>query len=118
MKTKQLKGFKYSEREPKAGDVMICIQRKNFNYGHLSEATASQVGMGIIDTVNWKVVENMDERKEKLRDAVIEDLKESFAVGDYTVLDELLSFIPLPNLVQALPEEMWVKFPELTLKDK
>ena len=66
MKTKTLKGFKYSEREPKAGDVMICIQRNNFNYGHLSEASEQNVRLGIIDTANWKVVENMDERKEKL----------------------------------------------------
>jgi hypothetical protein len=47
---------------------------------------------------------------QKLVDAVIEDLKESFAFGDYTVLEELLFFIPKDNLIQALPEELWEKF--------
>lgn len=47
---------------------------------------------------------------QKLVDAVIEDLKKSFAFGDYTVLEELLFFIPKENLVQALPEEEWVKY--------
>lgn len=48
-----------------------------------------------------------ENRKQKLVDDVIEDLKKSLAQGDYTVLDELLKFIPSKNLVQALPEEKW-----------
>lgn len=50
-------------------------------------------------------------RRQKLIDAVIEDLKEnSFKYDDYTVLDELLSFIPTKVLIQALPEEKWDEF--------
>jgi hypothetical protein len=45
--------------------------------------------------------------KGQLIDAVIEDLKKGFAIGDYTVLEELLTFIPTENLIQALPEEDW-----------
>jgi len=45
--------------------------------------------------------------KTKLIDAVIEDLKPGFEYGDYTVLEELLGFIPTENLIQALPEEEW-----------
>jgi len=52
-----------------------------------------------------------EERKQKLVDNVIEDLKKSFADGDYTVLDELLKFIPSKNLIQALPEEDWENYP-------
>ena len=48
--------------------------------------------------------------KQKLVDAVIDDLKKSFELGDYTVLDELLHFIPKKNLIQALPEEEWNKY--------
>lgn len=48
--------------------------------------------------------------KEKLVDAVVEDLKESFIYGDYTVLYELLMLIPTDNLIQALPEEKQSKF--------
>ena len=52
--------------------------------------------------------------KQKLIDAIIEDLKEnSFRHDDYTVLDELLSFIPVQNLIQALPEEQWDKYLKL-----
>jgi len=47
---------------------------------------------------------------QKLVDAVIEDLKRGFTVGDYTVLEELLFFIPKKNLIQALPEEDWKKY--------
>lgn len=46
-------------------------------------------------------------KKQKLIDAVIEDLKNGFTYGDYTVLDELLHFIPKKKLIQALPEEQW-----------
>ena len=48
--------------------------------------------------------------KQELVDAVIDDLKKSFELGDYTVLDELLHFIPRKNLIQALPEEDWKRF--------
>jgi len=62
-----------------------------------------------------KAIENAKteqaERKQKLVDDVIEDLKESLASGDYTVLDELLKFIPSKNLIQALPEEKWGDYP-------
>lgn len=48
--------------------------------------------------------------KQELIDAVIEDLKKGFEYGDYTVLDELLHFIPRKYLVGALPEEQWKLF--------
>ena len=47
--------------------------------------------------------------KQQLIDAVIEDLKKGFEYGDYTVLDELLHFIPKKFLIGALPEEEWAK---------
>lgn len=48
--------------------------------------------------------------KEKLVDRVIEELKKDFEQEDYTVLDELLHFIPIVNLIQSLPEEEWNKW--------
>jgi len=53
------------------------------------------------------------EPKQVLVDAVIEDLKKGFAVGDYTVLEELLNKLQIKTLVQALPEEEWDKYKEL-----
>jgi hypothetical protein len=50
------------------------------------------------------------EEKQTLIDAVIEDLKKGFAIGDYTVLDELLGFVPTENLIESLPEDEWSKF--------
>lgn len=116
MKNKQLKGFIYSDREPKVGDVMICITRNNINFGELCSASYIQVKSKTIDTVNWKVVENMEERQQLIVDTVIESLKNDMKHGDYTVLDELLKFIPLTNLVQSLDESVWKKFPEVKLK--
>jgi hypothetical protein len=54
---------------------------------------------------------SQEEDKQKLVDDVIDDLKEQFKHGDYTVLDELLRFIPSKNLIQALPEEKWKNYP-------
>ena len=51
--------------------------------------------------------------KQILVDAVIEDLKKGFELGDYTVLDELLNMLPVKKLVQALPEEEWEKYKDL-----
>lgn len=51
--------------------------------------------------------------KQQLVDAVIEDLKRGFALGDYTVLDELLNKLPIKMLVQSLPEEEWDKYKEI-----
>jgi len=51
--------------------------------------------------------------KQPLVNAVIEDLKKSMALGDYTVLDELLKFIPWEILKGSLPEEMWEQFNSL-----
>jgi hypothetical protein len=54
-----------------------------------------------------------EERHQELVDEVLEQIKKDALHGDYTVLDELLKFIPLRNLLQALPEEDWKKFPEI-----
>lgn len=54
---------------------------------------------------------SQEEDKQKLIDDVIDDLKESFNHGDYTVLDELLKKISSRDLIQALPEEMWKNYP-------
>ena len=51
--------------------------------------------------------------KQQLVDAVIEDLKKGFELGDYTVLDELLNMLPVKKLVQSLPEEEWEKYKEI-----
>lgn len=116
MKNKKFKGYEISDREPKAGDIMICVWKKSVNYGQLSEpVTHLQVKIGSVDTKNWKVVESMEDRKQKLVDDVITELKDCFSSGDYTVLEELLKFIPMKNLVQALPEEQWSKYSEINL---
>ena len=51
--------------------------------------------------------------KQPLVDAVIDELKRSIALGDDTVLDELLKFIPWEILKGSLPEEMWERFNNL-----
>lgn len=48
--------------------------------------------------------------KQILIDAVIKRLMEDFNQNDYTVLEELLGFIPNENLIQSLPEEQWKDF--------
>lgn len=53
------------------------------------------------------------EEKQVVIDAVIEQLKKDFEVGDYTVLDELLGFVPINNLIHSLPEEEWPKYDKM-----
>lgn len=52
------------------------------------------------------------ERKEKVADDVLEQVKADAVHGDYEVLYELLAkFVPIKNLIQALPEEKWKDYP-------
>jgi hypothetical protein len=51
--------------------------------------------------------------KQKLIDTVIESLRENIANGDFTVLEELLGFIPTNNLIESLSEEQWKDFESL-----
>lgn len=53
---------------------------------------------------------NKTKTKADLVDAVIDRLKKDLEEGDCTVLDELLSFLPSDELIQALPEEEWKKW--------
>ncbi len=52
-----------------------------------------------------------EDRKQELVDAVLEELKKDLAQGDFTVIDELLKFIPTRNLIMSLPEEKWADYP-------
>ena len=52
----------------------------------------------------------MTDKKQKVVDAVIEQLKKDLSVGDETCLEELLSFLPTKILINSLPEEDWEKF--------
>lgn len=52
----------------------------------------------------------ISEKKQKVVDAVIEQLKKDFEQKDYTVLEELLGFISKKRLIGSLPEEEWKKF--------
>lgn len=116
MKTKKFKGFIVTFAYPKAGDTMVCINPKSVNYGEIAIALHLQVKNKTIDTKNWKVVLNLEERKEAIVDDVIEYLKKEIEQGDVTVLDELLKMIPDKNLIQALAEEEWKQYSKIKRK--
>ena len=48
--------------------------------------------------------------KQPLVDEVIEQIKSDIEEGDYTVLDELLKFLPWERLKHYLPEDKWERF--------
>lgn len=52
----------------------------------------------------------VSDEKQVVIDAVIEQLKDDFEKGDFTVLDELLGFVPIKRLVGSLPEELHEKY--------
>lgn len=53
---------------------------------------------------------NINKKKQKLINAVIEQIKKDIEAGDVTALDELLYYVPKKILIQYLPEEQWTKF--------
>ena len=40
-------------------------------------------------------------------DLVLEQIKKDIAIGDVTAIEELLTSVPMENLVAYLPEEVW-----------
>jgi hypothetical protein len=46
----------------------------------------------------------------KLIDRVIEVIQNDINGGDFTAIDELLSFVPREYLIGYLPEEEWVQY--------
>jgi len=47
---------------------------------------------------------------QQLVDEVIEEIQKDIRIGDLTVLDELLKFIPKKYLIGSLAEERWKEF--------
>ena len=47
---------------------------------------------------------------QELIDAVIERMKQDIQVGDWTAIDELLTFVPERNLIGYLPESPFQEF--------
>lgn len=66
---------------------------------------------------DWLVIYKNKKPKRKTReeliDRLIENLRDDFENGDYTVLEELLGFIPNKKLIGSLNEEEWVLFKNL-----
>ena len=52
-----------------------------------------------------KEINLSEKQKDRLVDLVIEQIKEDFAMGDETAIDELLKFVPDENLIGFLPDE-------------
>lgn len=64
-----------------------------------------------------EVDEMTDEEREQLQDnlldTVISEIKRDIECGDVSAIWELLSFCPIQNLIQYLPEEKWGEFDQL-----
>lgn len=116
MNTKKFKGFIVTDALPKTGDTIVCINKKSIHYGFTEIATHIEVKNEIIDCKNWKVVVNVDKRKEAIIDDVIESIKKDIAQGDLTILGELLNLIPEKNLIQSLSEDEWKKYSKIKNK--
>ena len=55
MKTRKFKKFIISDEEPKMGNTMVCVQKKNINFGKTTIITIPN-GKTVLDTKNWKVI--------------------------------------------------------------
>ena len=56
-----------------------------------------------------------EELKQQLIEEVVKDIKHSLYMGWEEGLEELLSFIPIVDLIGYLPEEIGEKYKELEL---
>lgn len=75
--------------------------------GYISISTGKFVGNTVCLV---ELSKKQDEYVTSLVDEVIEQVKKDVADGDVTVIEELLKFIPIENLIQSLPEEEWAKY--------
>jgi len=55
----------------------------------------------------------MEKLKQDLIEEVINEMTTSIWQSDYEAIEELLSFIPVENLIEYLPEEFWEKYKPL-----
>lgn len=55
--------------------------------------------------------------KQQLIDRVLEEMVKDVKLGDLTVLEELLRFIPDKNLIQALNENEWGLYKDLDTRN-
>ncbi len=55
----------------------------------------------------------MEELKQELLNDVISEITEAIRYADYEALEELLNFVPVTNLIEYLPEEVWEKYKPL-----
>lgn len=97
----------YIEEAMRQGEDMIIL---NVRY---ERCEACDADMPSINHICLVCGQETKLHKQILVDAVIEDLKKGFELGDYTVLDELLNMLPVKRLVQSLPEEEWEKYKDL-----
>lgn len=92
---------------------IICIETTDLKIGDAVDLYPMYVDVidldGKTNEVRFCQMDNV-QPKEKLVDAVIEDLKNGFEMGDYTVLGELLEMLPEENLIHSLPEEKWDEY--------
>ena len=59
-----------------------------------------------------EILNRNEDNKQKLVDAVYNQIKKDLEEGDGTVLESLLKEIATTSLLQALPENDWNNFPE------
>jgi len=97
----------YIEEAIAQGDDMIMLDVR------YERCVACDADMPSINHICLVCGQETKLHKQILVDAVIEDLKKGFELGDYTVLDELLNMLPVKKLVQSLPEEQWHKYKDL-----
>lgn len=90
-----------------SGDVAIAFRR----WVEQGNATRNEVYQEVIDMLDEvKKKSNNCDKNQVLVDAVIEELKKDFNTGDYTVIEEILFYVPKNILLHSLSEERWKEF--------
>lgn len=93
---------------------LLIEDYNNNNYTYLRELLYNideQFLIGCLPEDSW--LKNKKDRyktKNAIIDLVIEELKDDFYNEDYTVLDELLGFIPENELKKSIPKEKWENY--------
>jgi hypothetical protein len=60
----------------------------------------------------------MEELKQELLNDVILEITDAINHSDHEALEELLNFLPVENLIEYLPEEVWEKYKPLRNESK
>lgn len=88
---------------------MIKNENEDFDFSILGKSDAEEYILDYCDNLELNITPEKAELIEEVHGMLVNDI----LAGDSTLLEELLSFVPNHNLIEALPENEWERYKSL-----